>query len=359
MRLARDYELPLGWLEDAAFRYVDDFVWEPLELPPAGRVSDRRSEEIRTPAEALATAMNAVARRQGQHRSRTAEDLRAVLASGLLPDTLLELPRYFLAECERDLGNFDASLAGMRAVVDARGRLAPTAARGLVHLARRIGQFDQVFSAAETLGVEGRRDRVLGDLWWTQGHVVRACAAYAKARDDALSLGRSGEAALSQSCLAFAAAFQDRARAGEQIALADEMLAGVSIRFAEIHTRIAELLRDAGTATDLPARAETLAAAARGAGLTSSVAYISFALCLHAIILTSPDRTAEARATLTRSVRGREFAYLLELTYLADDDEPPAGLPRARWLDSADQVAERWKTVVDDRRRETAPPTQE
>jgi len=359
LRLASDYNLPLGWLEDAAFGYVDDFVWEPLELPPAGRAGDRPAGEIQTPADALALAMTAIARRQRQHRSRSADDLRAVLASDLLPPSVRELPRYFLAECERDLGNFDASLTGMRAVVDGGGRLAPTAARGLVHLARRVGQFDQVLAAADTLGVEGRRDRVLGDLWWTQGHIVRACAAYAKARDDALGLGQPGEAALSQACLAFAAAFQDRSRAGEQIALADEMLAGVSLRFAEIHTRTAELLRDAGSADDLPARAEALAAVARGAGLTSSVAYISFALCLHATIRDSAALVAEARATLARSVRGREFAYLLELTYLAAGEQPPVDLPRAQWLDPVDRVADRWKTIVDDRRRETAPSTQE
>jgi hypothetical protein len=299
-------------------------------------------------------ALSAIAQRQRRHRGRTAERLRAVLDSGQLPDPLVELPRYFLAECERDLGNFERSLEGMQQVVDAGGRLAPTAARGLVHLARRVGRFPEVRTAAETLGTEGRRDRVLGDLWWTQGSTALACSSYATGRDEALQLGQPGEAALSQACLAFAAAFQDRPRAAEQIARAEAMLGGVSIRWAEIQTRIAALVRDAGVAPDLPQRAEAVVVQAREAGLTSSIAYIRFAVCLHAMVLRAPDLLAEAREALGACVRGEEFAYLAELSYLMAGEEPPADLPRARWLDGQEQVQARWMAIVNDRRREAA-----
>jgi len=352
MRLARDYGLELGWLADAAFRYVDDFIWEPIEIstaPDAGTDADA----IGSPAEALAVALSAIARRQRRHRGRTAERLRAVLESGQLPEPLLELPRYFLAECERDLGNFEHSLEGMQQVVDAGGRLAPTAARGLAHLARRVGRFPQVRAAAEALGVEGRRDRVLGDLWWTQGNMALACSSYAAGRDEALRSGQLGEAALSQACLAFAAAFQDRPRAAEQITRAEEMLDGVSIRWAEIQTRIGWLVRDAGASPDLPQRVEDVAAQAREAGLTSSVAYARFAACLHAAVLGSPELLAGARTRLGECVRGEEFAYLVELSYLMAGEEPPADLPSARWLDGQAQVRARWVAIVDDRRRET------
>lgn len=114
------------------------------------------------------------------------------------------------------MGHFDDSLDGMRQVADAGGRLAPTAARGLVHLARRVGRFERVRIAVDALGPEGRADRARGDLWWTQGNIGPACSAYAGARDEALGLDQRGEAALSQACLAFAAAFQDRPRAAEQ-----------------------------------------------------------------------------------------------------------------------------------------------
>ncbi|CAO5238640.1 hypothetical protein [Frankia sp. AgKG'84/4] len=354
MILARDYNLELGWLEDAAFRYVQDFVWESIELPASPGPHLRENGETNGSVDALAMALNAISQRQHQHRGRTAEQLRIVLASGRLPDSLLELPRYFIAECDRDLGNLRQSMEGMRQVVDGGGRLVPIAARGLVHLARRAGRFPEVLSTAESLGPEGRRERVLGDLWWTQGNITLACSLYAASRDEAIATGQPGEAALSQACMAFAAAFQDRNRATEQIARADALLTGISLRWAEIHTRAAELLRDAGIAVDLLERAEDLAGTAGEAGLSSSVAYIRFAACLHAVVLNSPTLLADARAQLHTCIHGEEFAYLGELTYLAAGDEPPSDLPLAQWLDGPDQVRARWTEIVNDRRREAA-----
>lgn len=242
----------------------------------------------------------------------------------------------------------------MRHVVDAGGRLAPTAARGLVHLARRVGRFPQVHAAAAALGVEGRRDRALGDLWWTQGNMALACSSYAVNRDEALRFGQPGEAALSQACLAFAAAFRDRPRAREEIARAQDALGTVSIRWAELQTKIASLVQDAGVSTDLPARAEAVIEEAREAGLTSSVAYVRFAVCLHAAVLGESAMRDEARARLHECVRGEEFAYLAELSYLMAGEEPPADLPRAEWVDERSRVRARWAAIVDDRRREAA-----
>ncbi|MGP3948488.1 hypothetical protein [Streptomyces sp. 7N604] len=146
----------------------------------------------------------------------------------------------------------------------------------------------------------------------------------------------------------------DRPRAAEQISRAEELLGRGAIRWAEIHTRIAELVRDAGVASDLPGRAEDVVASASEAGLISSIAYIRFALCLHAVALGSPALLDEARAQLRECVRGEEFAYLAELSYLMAEDEPPVDLPRARWLDGEEQVRARWMAIADDRRREAA-----
>ncbi|MEU2182543.1 ATP/GTP-binding protein [Streptomyces thermolilacinus] len=350
LALSHRFGLPLGWLEDAAFQYAADFVWEPIE-PPAPLVDDTAP----SPAQALAEALSAIAQRQRRHRGRSAERLREVLRYDVLPPGLEELPRYFLAECDRDLGDFEASLDGMRRVLELGGRLAATARRGLVHLARRTGKFPQAREAALHLGVEGRQDRVMGDLWWPQGAMALACSAYATSRDQALAAGQVGEAALSQACLAFAAAFQDRPRAAEQIARAEELLAGVSIRWADIQTRIAALVRDAGIASDLAERADAVTAEAREAGLTSSVAYIRFAECLHAAVAGSADSLARARERLTRDcVKGVEFAYLAELAHLMAGEDPPADLARTTWLDTTAQVRARWVGLVEDRRREAA-----
>ncbi|WP_239501947.1 hypothetical protein, partial [Streptomyces qinglanensis] len=77
-------------------------------------------------------------------------------------------------------------------------------------------------------------------------------------------------------------------------------------------------------------------------------------VCLHAVVLDSPDLLSEARARLNECVRGEEFAYLAELSYLIADEDPPAELPRAQWLDGQDQVRARWTAIAEDRRREAA-----
>ncbi|MGW7688403.1 hypothetical protein ACWGMA_05865 [Streptomyces asiaticus] len=102
LRLARDHHLgDLGWLTDAAFAYTDDSVWEPL-APPTQPPSPSPSTEPQpgpdTPADALAELLTAIARRQHEHRERTAERLTAVLDTGLLSGDLTELALYYRAK---------------------------------------------------------------------------------------------------------------------------------------------------------------------------------------------------------------------------------------------------------------------
>jgi hypothetical protein len=350
LRLARDFDLELGWLADAAFAYVRDFVWEPVDLPHGGSAGD--APPIDGPAVALAETLTAIARRQRQHRGITADRLRAIVDSQWLPEPLHELPRYFLAECDRDLGRLTESLEGMREVASHGNHLAGDAARGLLHLARRLGHFPDALSAAAGLGTEGKQHRTLGDVLWAQGSIGAACASYASGRDEALSLGRHGEAALSQACLAFAAAFEDRARASEQIARADHMLAGANARFAELQVRNARLLHDCGSAVDLAEQAEAVAALATDSGLSSCVAYARLAACFDAAVQGRSELIDTSRAKLRECVRGAELAYLLELAHFMAGDEPPPDLPRARWIDGAAQTRSRWSQLVIERRRE-------
>ncbi|MFD0272156.1 hypothetical protein ACFVGY_37160 [Streptomyces sp. NPDC127106] len=88
LRLAREHRLSdLGWLTAAAHAYTDDSVWEPLSLP-----TDTSTDPAPdTPADALAELLTAIARRQHEHRQRTADRLTAVLDSGLLPAELAEM----------------------------------------------------------------------------------------------------------------------------------------------------------------------------------------------------------------------------------------------------------------------------
>jgi hypothetical protein len=346
LRLARDHDLPLGWLVDAAYRYAADFVWEPVELPP-GRTDSA--------AAALATTLGAVSRRQRIHRQEVVGQLTGVLAGGLLPPPAQDLARYYLAECRRDLGHHEESAEGMRQVAAGAGPLAADAARGLVHLARRRGDFPAVQAATEGLGSDGRYHRALGDLWWTQGNIARACSAYDMACQEAEAKSAHGEAALSRACLAFASSFQDRARADEQIRLAERLLEGAHIRWAEIQSRIAALLRDAGTDPDLPVRAAGVEADAQASGLTSSVAYTRLAVCFHHAVGTDPSALDAARARLRECVRGAEFAYLLEISHFFDGTQPPPELPRASWVDGTQATAARWAAITADRRASIGP----
>lgn len=341
LRLARDHGLELSWLVDAAYRYVADSVWEPVELTsgPAG-----------SPAAALATTLAAVARRQRVHRQETVNQLTAVLADGLLPSSAQDLARYYLAECQRDLGRREESAAGMRQVAAGAGPLAADAARGLVHLARRLGDFPAVRAATEQLGTDSRYHRTLGDLWWTQGSIALACSAYDDACREAMAESNPGEAALSRACLAFAAAFQDSGRADQQIRLAEQLLQSATIRWAEVQTRIAGLLRDAGADPALPARTAAVEAEADASGLTSSVAYARLAVCFHHAVLADQPALDAARARLRACVNGAEFAYLLEISHFFDGSEPPTDLPRARWIDGTPATAARWAAVTADRR---------
>ncbi|EST29291.1 hypothetical protein N566_22370 [Streptomycetaceae bacterium MP113-05] len=348
VRLARDHGLPLAWLEQAAYDYVDAMIWEPVEIPPRASGPD----ESAGAAESLASVLSAVARRQRQHRQITADTLSDVLTIPGLSPAVGELAEYFRAECERDLGRMEQSMAGMRRVADGGGRMAADATRGLLHLARRLGHFPDVLAAADELGSRGRRYRTLGDLWWTQGKFSLSCATYARGRDDASTAAETGEAALSQACLAFAASFGDRSRAQEQIDRSTEMLRGVTGRWADLQRRNAQLLCDAGTDADIPGRAAEIEAEALESGLSSPAAYARFIVCFHQAVRRDEAGLAAAREGLKRHIRGHEFAYLLELSYLMAPHVPADDVPRARWIDGQEETRDRWARCVDERRQE-------
>ncbi|MFD3720055.1 hypothetical protein [Streptomyces sp. NPDC058674] len=104
----------------------------------------------------------AIARRQHEHRQRTADRLK-VLDSGLLPAELTEMGLYYRSKAYKDLSQNQAARAGMQQVANA-GRYAPRARRGLANLARLAGDFLTALAAVPTLGWKGRHHRVLGDI---------------------------------------------------------------------------------------------------------------------------------------------------------------------------------------------------
>lgn len=359
LRLARDFGLELGWMVDAAYRYVRDAAWEPLDLGKSGRSGDEPpvltgADRPDNGAGALAMLLSAVARRQRVHRSATVTRLDALLRSGSLPPNVEPLARYFLAECQRDLGDLEASLAGMTTVAATSSPLAADARRGLFHLSRRLGQFRDAWGACGTLGPEGRGDRSRGDVLWAHGRLAESCDAYRAARRAAVIAGAAGEASLCQACLAFATSLRGPRHADDEIAGAEDDLRAAPVTWATLQVRLARVLLDAGG----PEAPEPLLAAieadAHASGLTSTIAYGRFARCLHHAVRDDADRLEDARASLGALVDGAAFAYLVEISHFLDGSSPPTTLPLADWLGGRAGVAANWRSLVLARRDESA-----
>ncbi|MEU2714550.1 ATP/GTP-binding protein [Streptomyces sp. NPDC007205] len=345
--IARDFRLGLGWLADAAFQYVGDSVWEPLALPAA---DDPSSGGLQTAADALLETLSAIARRQHEHRERTVRRLSAVLASRLLPDELIELATYYLAKAQRDLGLTEDSRRGMQLVASAGGRLAVAAGRGLAHLSRLSGDFPATVEAAGSLGWGGRHHRVLGDVWWVQGHIDRAAAAYLAARNEAEQNGAIGETAMSQAHLAFAVAFTNPDRADDELDLAERLLSRLSLRSTEMTARIAALVRDAGYAADLPDRSAVLLAEIGVSGISYAAAKLQLAVCFHHAVVDARDELAAGISRLRELTRSGDYAYYVEIAHFMADLPLPTDTPRARWIDGEQRTRERWCNIVSTRR---------
>ncbi|MGW1658384.1 hypothetical protein [Streptomyces atratus] len=261
LRLARDHRLTgLGWLIEAAFVYTDDSVWEPLALPThTDPIPD-------TPADAVAELLTAIARRQHEHRQRTADRLTAVLDAGLLPAELTEMALYYRAKAHKDLSQNDAARTGMQQVADADGRLARKARRGLANLARLAGDFPTALATVPTLGWKGRHHRVLGDIHWAHADTAQAVNAFEAGRAEAEQHGAVGERAMTQVRLALALSFADPSRAGDELALAHQLLDGLDQRSNTLLAQVVALIKDAGT-DGIPDRAQGLHTEIEAAGL--------------------------------------------------------------------------------------------
>ncbi|MFD7933770.1 hypothetical protein ACFV4T_04390 [Streptomyces sp. NPDC059755] len=97
----------------------------------------------------------------------------------------------------------------------------------------------------------------------------RAAVAYAAARDEAEHHGVTGERGNSQAHRAFALAFADPIVADDELALAEQLLAGVDLRATTLITHIAALARNAGRSdADIEDCAQVLRADIRTAGVT-------------------------------------------------------------------------------------------
>ncbi|MFE5097025.1 ATP/GTP-binding protein [Streptomyces sp. NPDC056638] len=339
LRLARDHNLTgLGWLTEAAFVYTDDSVWEPLALPtPTDPAPD-------TPADAVAELLTAIARRQREHRQRTADRLTAVLDAGLLPAELTEMALYYRAKAHKDLSQNDAARAGMQQVADADGRLALKARRGLANLARLAGDFPTALAAVPTLGWKGRHHRVLGDIHWSHADTAQAINAFEAGRAEAEQHGAVGERAMTQVRLALALSFADPARAGDELALAHQLLDGLDQRSNTLLAQVVALIKDAGT-DGITDRAQGLHTDIEAAGLPFLHRFVELALAFHHAVRGEDQDMA---ATISRL---RELTAIGDFAYFTDIAHFMAALPlpepsTTRWTKDEDDVRSAWRGLV-------------
>jgi hypothetical protein len=353
LALAGEYALELGWLADAAWAYVDDSVWEPLAPPAPQAGPPTIPAPVATPAQALIELLRTLARRQREHREHTVTRLAALRDTGLLPPELQEMALYYLAKAQRDIGRTEASRQSMQRVADAGGHRAAAAQRGLAHLARLSGDFPTALAVSRTLGWAGRGHRVEGDVWWPQGDMDRAAAAYAAARGEAEQHGVAGERATSQAQRAWALAFTDPEVADDEIALAEQLLTGLDLRATRLTVRMAGLVRDAGTdpADGIEDRAWQLRTEITNAGLAATQSpTLELALAFHHAVRDDQEQVAAVISRLRQLTTGGDYTYYADLAHFMADlplDTPST----AQWIDGPQTTRQRWRSLVTTRRR--------
>ncbi|MFJ8957304.1 ATP/GTP-binding protein [Streptomyces sp. NPDC102381] len=346
LRLARDFNFTaLDWLTDAAFAYIGDSVWEPL-APPAQGSEDAT---LATPADALVETLSALARRQREHRAHTVERLTAVIDSNLLPAELHEIPLYYRAKALRDIGRAADSRRDYQQVAEAGGRLSANARRGLAQAARLDGDFPTAFAAAQTLGWEGRHQRVLGDLYWLQGDAERAAEAYLAGRTEAEQHAKAGEAAHTQALRALALAFVDPHRADDEVDLAQQLLVGLDLRATTINAALAALIRDAGSPT-VEERARALRSELDLAGLTSMTPTLDVGVAFHQAVLDDREALRATIARLQEQTTDGMYAYYVDIAHFMGGLPLPTDHTAPHWLDGENTTRGRWQVLVEARR---------
>ncbi|MEV5880528.1 hypothetical protein AB0L75_41400 [Streptomyces sp. NPDC052101] len=271
--------------------------------------------------------------------------LTAVLDTRLLPAELDEMALYYGAKAYRDIGHSQESRRGYQQVADGNGRLAPAARRGLAQAARLAGDFPTAHAAAQTLGWEGRHQRVLGDLWWLQGEPDRAAAVYLAGRTEAEQHAKSGEAAHNQALRALAVAFYDPRQADDEIVLAHQLLATLDLRATTINAAIAALIRDAGDPA-LDDRIHTLRTELDIAGLTSMTPTLELVAAFHQAVLDDHDALADTLSRLREQTQNGDYTYYIDIASFMAGLPLPADHTAPQWLDGEQATRTRWRTLV-------------
>ncbi|MFE9222576.1 hypothetical protein ACFYN3_40565 [Streptomyces lavendulae] len=141
--------------------------------------------------------------------------------------------------------------------------------------------------------------------------MAQAATAFATARTEAEEHGNRGEQAIAQANLALTYAFADLDQAGEEIILAEHLLAGLDQRATALTVQVAALARQAGTLTSLD-EARTLRTEIHAAGITAVQAVLELALVFHHAVTGKQDKAQAAIARLAELTRNGDYSYCVE-----------------------------------------------
>ncbi|SEG94914.1 hypothetical protein SAMN05216223_13165 [Actinacidiphila yanglinensis] len=116
-------------------------------------------------------------------------------------------------------------------------------------------------------------------------------------------------------------------------------------------------MRDAGTTSDLPQRADTLRADLTDAGLATIEATLELAVCSHHAATGNSPGLQATTSRLHQLTADGDYAYYTDIAhFMADLPLPDQPASQARWLDGEQTARTRWRTLVTTRRARTARP---
>ena len=347
LRIGRTFGVGSPWLVDAANSLIG--VLGPKAGWSAERLEVTVAHDVETTwIDSLAEGQRVVESRQGRPRAEVAAELQRIIESA--PDSgELNVLRYYLAEALRDVGDLDGSGELLDALVASGGHLSMRAFHAQAHLYRRNGKFKTGFALLNGRATRlATRDRLRGDLLWTQASFDAAAEAYRVGGVAASEEGIIDEVVLCKTSEAFANAFVRPNLANTQLdALDEELVFAPYLSFASLLRQLAVALIHSENSES---QAKILVAAKRDAeaiGHTSIIAYAALVGTFGACV--RHDATT-AEASLEEQARYRNgdmFSYLVEigreLVGTAQTD-----VPQADWTSGA---LDRWASAVDLRKK--------
>lgn len=183
---------------------------------------------------------------------------------------------------------------------------------------------------------------------FAHGDMAQAATAFTTARTEAEQHGNRGEQSIAQANLALTYAFSDLDRAGEEITLAEHLLAGLDQRATALTVQVAALARHAGALAILD-EARTLRTEIHEAGITAAQVLLELALVFHHAVTGEQDKARTAIARLTELTRTGDYRYCVDAAHHLAGLRMPQ--PSAvSWLDGPDTVRARWCDLVQARR---------